>query len=445
MNPMDPCAIERAGSSPGKPALEQTPPEQTAPRRKGLPEVVVLGDSASKRVAQFLAAANSLGYRTAVLSYRDYLASDRPITAYLPPRAILRIESPGEDAEIHRQLLKLGMEGPPELGAPLVAGSGPASRREMAARAESAPPAFRPLSTGEIDRLRFERGAILAPRQWYAGLARAMCRIEAELAAGPHVRLMAHPGDIPILFDKGICQTIWQHAGLAVPPFWLDLHSYDQLRAAFADDRHQRLFLKLRHGYSAMGAMALQWQGDRVRALAPLEMGRDGGTRRLYLSKRVQSFTDEPVIAELVDWLGREGLIVEPWMPKARIADRNFDLRAVVIAGQVRHVVGRASHGPFTNLNLDGVRIPADTLQSRLGSDAWQQAMQLCGSAAAWFPKSHYLGIDLLVRSGGRGFALLEGNAFGDYLPGLVDDEHRTTYEAELIALCRSGAVPCAT
>ena len=437
MIPMDMHASEHAGRAAGEPAL--APP---APRRTERPEVVVLGDPASKRVTQFMAAASGLDYRAAVVSYRDYLASDRPITAHLPRQAILRIESPGEDPEIHRQLLRLGMQGPTEFR--LAESSATAARTNDALPPGDAP-AFQLLSHREIDQLHFERGAIVAPRQWYAGLAWAMRRIESELAGHPQVRLMADPGDVPILFDKGICQTIWQQAGLAVPPFWLHLHSYDQLRAAFAGDRHQQLFLKLRHGYSAMGAMALQWQGSRVRALVPLEICRDCGVTRLYLSKRVQSITDEHVIAALVDWLGREGMIVEPWLPKARIDGRNFDLRAVVIAGRVRHVVGRANYGPFTNLNLDGVRIPAEVVQAHLGNEAWQQATQLCAAAASCFPRSQYLGIDLLVRSGGRGFALLEGNAFGDYLPGLVDREHRTTYEAELIALSRSGAVPCAT
>lgn len=439
MIPMDTCAIERAGCAAGELASE--PAQQ--PRRTNRPHVVVLGDPASKRVAQFLAAASGQGYRASVLSYRDYLGSDRPITAYLPPHAILRIDSPGEDPEIHRQLLRLGMQGPPDLWPEVAARAG--QMFPLGDASKRLPPDFQPLSHREIEQLRFERGAIITPRQWYAGLTWTMHRLESELAGQTGVRLMAHPGDVPILFDKGICQTIWQQAGLTVPPFWLGLHSYDQLRAAFAGDRHKNLFLKLRHGYSAMGALALQWQGSRIRALAPLEICREDGVTRLYLSKRVQSLTDEHVIVELVNWLGREGVIVEPWLPKARIEGRNFDLRVVVIAGRVRHVVGRANYGPFTNLNLDGVRIAAADVQAHLGGEAWEQAMQLCAVAADCFPRSQYLGVDLLVRSDCRRFALLEGNAFGDYLPGLLDDEHCTTYEAELIALSRPGAVPCVT
>jgi hypothetical protein len=64
---------------------------------------------------------------------------------------------------------------------------------------------------------------------------------------------------------------------------------------------------------------------------------------------------------------------------------------------------------------------------------------------AASFPQSLYLGVDLLVGPRAKSFAVLEANAFGDYLPGLLH-EGRSTYECELravlatreVALCRT-------
>jgi hypothetical protein len=63
--------------------------------------------------------------------------------------------------------------------------------------------------------------------------------------------------------------------------------------------------------------------------------------------------------------------------------------------------------------------------------------MRTCESAAAAFPSALYLGIDLLVRPNRREYSLLEANAFGDYLPGLLD-EGQDTYDAEIGALAVS-------
>ena len=65
--------------------------------------------------------------------------------------------------------------------------------------------------------------------------------------------------------------------------------------------------------------------------------------------------------------------------------------------------------------------------------EAWEQARSLTERAAESFPGCGMLGIDLLVRPGGKKFALLEANAFGDNLPGLLFNG-QSTYEAELHA-----------
>ncbi len=50
------------------------------------------------------------------------------------------------------------------------------------------------------------------------------------------------------------------------------------------------------------------------------------------------------------------------------------------------------------------------------------------------FPTSHYAGVDLLFTPSYRHHAVLEINAFGDLLPGILCDG-LDTYEAELSAL----------
>ncbi len=53
-----------------------------------------------------------------------------------------------------------------------------------------------------------------------------------------------------------------------------------------------------------------------------------------------------------------------------------------------------------------------------------------------------YLGIDLLIKPNKREFALLEANAFGDYLPRLTHNGH-STYEAELVAIANRKSKSC--
>ena len=54
---------------------------------------------------------------------------------------------------------------------------------------------------------------------------------------------------------------------------------------------------------------------------------------------------------------------------------------------------------------------------------------------AARFPGSLYMGIDLLISPDYRSHAILEVNAFGDLLPGVLS-RGVDTYTAEVLALC---------
>jgi hypothetical protein len=50
------------------------------------------------------------------------------------------------------------------------------------------------------------------------------------------------------------------------------------------------------------------------------------------------------------------------------------------------------------------------------------------------FPRCHHIGLDLLFTPGFRSHVLLEANAFGDLLPGVLWNG-LDTYEAELASL----------
>jgi hypothetical protein len=371
------------------------------------PPLVLIGNPESKRVQCVRRAALAVGFdEPRILSYLDFV-DGRDHADLVAPGSLVRLESPGESWEIERALLRAGV-------VPLEEACGNALRDEQLACMSSS------------------RGEIHHPRQWFLGLRATLNAIESKLSAVPGVRWMSHPSQIVTMFDKQECQDRWKANGTPVPNAYPRLARYDEIRRT-VDRRHARLFIKLRYGFSAMGAVALEWRGSRVRAITTVKVSHAMGRPRLFLSKRLHVLEREFEIAWLIDTLGVEGILVEEWMPKARFEGRSFDLRAVMIGGRASHVVGRASGSPFTNLNLDATRVPVESLERRLG-DAWKNALSVCERAAAEFPDCTGIGIDLLVRPSRKDFAVLEANAFGDYLPNLLVDG-RDTYTAELESL----------
>jgi len=374
------------------------------------PTLVVLANGRSSRVRHWQQAAcrfPELSMR--VVEWRDWLGGGDELPLALRTARWLRVESPGEDWGLERLLLERG------------------------ARARAAEGGV-PLEAVDLDRLTGQRGAIVSPRQWYLGLCQALQEIDGLLGEFPHVQSLTPGDEVVRLFDKGLCQPRFCEAGLPVPGFHLGIGGYDELRSVLPG-KSGRWMLKLRHGFSALGAVALHWEPGRVRALTTTEIETTPTGERLLLSKRLQALTDERQIARLIDRLAPEGWIVESWLPKRLFAGVPFDLRCVVIDGTARHLLGRGAASPFTNLNLDGRRIPAEDLR-RLLHDQVDVVLDHAARAAACFPGMLSVGVDVLIRPDGR-LAILEANAFGDYLPDL-QDRGETPHEAYLSALVHS-------
>src|SRR5262249_33399724 len=148
----------------------------------------------------------------------------------------------------------------------------------------------------------------------------------------------------------------------------------------------------------------------------------------------IRTYEAEEDVEPLIDALCREGVQVEEWVPKATFAGQTFDLRVLVIAGEVCHVVPRLSPHPMTNLHLLNERGDLDGVRAEVPAEPWDAAMERCRRAAALFPGSHHVGVDLLFTPHYRRHLLLEANAFGDLLPGILWNG-LDTYTAELTAL----------
>jgi hypothetical protein len=143
-------------------------------------------------------------------------------------------------------------------------------------------------------------------------------------------------------------------------------------------------------------------------------------------------------IRPLIDELVSQELVAERWVAKAGVEGRTLDFRVVVIAGKAQQVLPRLGRGPITNLHLRNARGDLAAVADRLGADAIDLVRDVAERAAACWPASLYMGVDVLLTPSGRVF-VAEVNGFGDWHEG-VTIGGKDTYALELEALERVAA-----
>ncbi|MFF4585451.1 STM4014 family protein [Streptomyces sp. NPDC001388] len=354
------------------------------------PRFAVVGNPGNRRVALFGDAVSAAGLPAPrLVPWRDVL---RGGGADFAADEIVRVDSPGEDDEVDR----------------LLRGTDDPTRVEGSAR-------------------------------WYARFTAAV----RGLRGGSR---LDDPDDLAVLFDKRRCHAVLDAAGIPVPasptsgPGAAPVRGWDDVRALMRDHRMHRLFVKPAHGSSASGVLAVEsGGGGRIRATTSVERAPDG---RLYNSLRVRRYDREQDIAAIVDALAPDGLHLERWLPKASQDGRAADLRVVVVAGRATHAVVRTSRFPLTNLHLGGSRGDLDAARRAVEAAGarWADVLGVCERAAACFPRTLCVGVDLLPAVGWRRTAVGEVNAFGDLLPRLTGlpgsgAEGLDTYAAQVAAV----------
>jgi len=327
----------------------------------------VVGTPGDRRTEMFAAACRSAGLdEPIVVAWRDVLRGAAPAVA---SGSLLRVDSPGEDAEVDALL-----RGP---GDPARVGGG---------------------------------------ARWYASFTTALGRVAAA-AEQAGARQLGDVDEIAVMCDKRRCHARLRSAGVPVPEALPPVYDYADLRARMTEAGLHQVFVKPAHGSSASGVVALRaGPAGRVKAVTSAARTAAG----LVNSLRLRTYETEPEVAYLIDSLAPDGLHVERWLPKAGLDGRVLDLRVVVVAGKPTHVVVRTSCSPMTNLHLGNTRGSVDAVRDALGAAGWERALDVCAQAAGCFPGSLMVGVDLLVQAGWRRVAIGEVNAFGDLLPGIT-------------------------
>lgn len=353
------------------------------------PRFAVVGNPENRRTTMFADAVRAAGHPAPrVVAWRDVLRGRYAFTA----GELVRIDSPGENAEVDRLL------------------------------------------RGTDDPTRVEGTAL-----WYRRFTTAVREV-AGAARRAGAVASADPEDVAVMFDKRRCHARLTAAGIPVPPALTGpIGGWEELRERLRNARMTRVFVKPAHGSSASGIVALSLAGPgRVRATTSVETAPDG---RLFNSLRVRHHTTESEVAALIDALAPDGIHVERWLPKASQGGRAADLRIVVVAGRATHAVVRTSRHPMTNLHLGGARGDLDAAREaiRAAGGGFGQALEIAERAAACFPRTLCVGVDVLPSTGWRRFSVGEVNAFGDLLPRLTGlpgsgAEGMDTYAAQVAA-----------
>jgi len=357
--------------------------------------MVLLATGGSKRVRLLQTARAQLGLPAArVVEWREWLEHPGLLDAPLDESCLFKIEPPGDDPLAHLWLLRDGCR---LLDRPL----------------------SRPLEHGEL----------LAMDAWFAGFSAAMERLSIQLAGPRRAHVVNAPAEIRLMTDKLACQRHLAEHGVRTPALLGRVGGYDHLRSLLEETGLDRVYLKPRYGSSASGVVAYRRNRDgRQQATTSASIVRAGGEIRLFNVKRIVRHEKTTDIAGLIDALAAQELYAEAWLDKPRCGDGHYDLRVVAIAGGPAHRVARLGARMMTNLHLDNQRGDAVALLNAADMAALEAAV---GQAARAFPASGVAGYDLVVR---RGQAhVLEANAFGDLLPGLLW-QGWDTYTAQLRA-----------
>ena len=330
-----------------------------------------------KRLDAFLSACSELGCPEPRIVHHAALLETTAPLADLPDEIDVRIDSFGRDAEVELGLLELGRE--PD-------GIAPRERR---------------------------RGEMVAPAQIQRGWLRYLERLDA--AWKPSWTTWNARWALGELFDKPTVSRRLREADVRVPDALDPGTTVESLRAALEASGWTGAFVKLACGSSAVGIVRLDL--EREQAITTIE--RDGD--HWFNTRKLIHLDERDAIDGVLELVAREGAHVEKAIDLARLDERRFDLRVLVVAGEPAFVVARQSAHPMTNLHLGGTRADLDRVRALVPTAKWNEAMNLAVRCAELYECFH-LGVDIGFEAGTFTPYVFEANAFGDFLPRLKRD-----------------------
>lgn len=352
-------------------------------------QIILLSAAEGPRTSAFQKAlAHRRRAPATVFSYQSLLEKPDQFREAILPGAWLRFDSPDREIRTLQAVYLAGQE-----------------------LAETA--GYKVLSSRQIEGLSFRRGNLGSPAQLALGLNKAH-RLAEKLGKDLGVSLSASPSQIALSFDKLRCSEFLRSHQLSTPRQFGEISSFDALKATLARHNCERVFVKLRHGFSAGAMTALMVaRSGKMLAYTTAEIGKDD---EIYTTRKVRRLEGRQEIADLINRLTPYGLIAEEWVPKAGTHNKICDLRIITVAGKPVFNVLRASKSPMTNLHLGGQRGDPELLSVRMEKTHWQAMLSSCREVAKLFRDCFTLGIDVAVHTNLKSHSILEVNAFGSFV-----------------------------
>lgn len=364
--------------------------------------LLLIANPGSPRAQRVAEAARALDLSLSLLPYINLLRGTARLDARLHelrhhPRLLVRFDSPGGDHDVERLLLTHGAQV-----------LDPLTRCSR-------------LPLDAVDDYRFVHGQLRFPRQAFLGWRRLLHELHPQLlTAPPHTHLLNAPLDIAAMFDKPLSHQRMSRAGVPVPKALpaQDIEHLDALDDAMRERHWDRVFVKLANGSSAVGVIAIErLSSGELRGITSMRIARRLGELHFFNSLRLSTYTDRHALAQAVGYVLDEGAHIERWIPKVQLQPgRPTDVRVLVVNDHAAHRVLRIGNSPMTNLHLGNDRDAPETLQKHVGEEAWSAGLQAAVHAKALFPTCLYAGVDLLFAQHDHTPAIIEINAFGDFL-----------------------------
>lgn len=335
-----------------------------------------------------------------VIHWEDVIQRDGDIADLLPEEeTYLRIESPARDFELIRMLLKAG---------------------------------DRSLRVPERDWNPPREGWVASPKRMYQGLSHVLHGLNAVLAETDRVTCLQSIPDILTMFDKRETHQLLAQHELPRPASLIpDVPTAEALFNTLDDRGWNDVFLKVAYGSCASGIIRLMPARGQKYGYTTLTMI----NHEFFNSYEIGTW-GERYLNEFVTFVLLEDAIAEQTIDKARVHGQNFDVRVVVVHGEVAGCVARVSSNIMTNLHLGGRRGNLDAVLRVIPKRNWLDGISAAVEAATLFDVPA-VGVDLMFDRQRNDPYIVEVNAFGDFLPNWRNDSGQTIHEQEIEATAR--------
>lgn len=373
--------------------------------------LLVLGNPENRRIELLKRSAERYHVDVDVLSYQKIL--EHPSVEQFAKSLdadwdAVRVDSPGENFQVEKLLIERGAKQP------RIDGLGW-------------------LSPEDARCLKEENGRIHFPYLYYLGFSSLLKELEVSLPQGLH--WLNSSDAVNCMFDKPSCSKAMLNLGVPVARQYGQVRSFQELESLGKTHRPKRIFLKIANGSSASGLVALRVRSEEMTAVSTVEIAVEADRTKLYNNLQLRHYRNRDEVERLVGLLAPHRIYAEDWLQKAQWDHRRtFDLRVVVINGKPTHYVPRVSDSPFTNLHLGNARGDLRLFQERLAA-LDDDLRDVCQKVHGLLDSAFCIGLDVLITPGFRKCFVLEANACGDLLPGIVDHEGRSTHDVQMLAL----------